>query len=186
METSKGIIDNGHSSYSSLLCYKKAVVIYDLTYHFCTRFIDKRDRTYDQMIQAARSGKQNIVEGYTDASTSYEVALKLYNIARGSLRELLEDYHDYLRTRNLRLWELGSKENRAMRQLGKRELDSAYYLNLAESRSDETIANMLIVLLYQEDVVLKNFIESEGSRFATEGGFREKLSRIRLSERDKR
>jgi four helix bundle suffix protein len=186
METSKGIIDNGHSSYSSLLCYKKAVVIYDLTYHFCTRFIDKRDRTYDQMIQAARSGKQNIVEGYTDASTSYEVALKLYNIARGSLKELLEDYHDYLRTRNLRLWELGSKENRAMRQLGKREFDSAYYLNLAESRSDETIANMLIVLLYQEDVVLKNFIESEGSRFATEGGFREKLSRIRLSERDKR
>lgn len=186
METSKGIIDNGHSSYSSLLCYKKAVVIYDLTYHFCTRFIDKRDRTYDQMIQAARSGKQNIVEGYTDASTSYEVALKLYNIARGSLKELLEDYHDYLRTRNLRLWELGSKENRAMRQLGKRELDSAYYLNLAESRSDETIANMLIVLLYQEDVVLKNFIESEGSRFATEGGFREKLSRIRLIERDKR
>lgn len=184
METSKGIIDNGHSSYSSLLCYKKAVVIYDLTYHFCTRFIDKKDRTYDQMIQAARSGKQNIVEGYTDASTSYEVALKLYNIARGSLKELLEDYHDYLRTRNLRLWELGSKENRAMRQLGKRELDSAYYLNLAESRSDETIANMLIVLLYQEDVVLKNFIESEGSRFATEGGFREKLSRIRRSKRD--
>lgn len=184
METSKGIIDNGHSSYSSLLCYKKAVVIYDLTYHFCTRFIDKRDRTYDQMIQAARSGKQNIVEGYTDASTSYEVALKLYNIARGSLKELLEDYHDYLRTRNLSLWELGSKENRAMRQLGKRELDSAYYLNLAESRSDETIANMLIVLLYQEDVVLKNFIESEGSRFATEGGFREKLSRIRRSKRD--
>ena len=184
METSKGLIDNGHSSYPSLLCYKKAVVIYDLTYHFCTRFIDKRDRTYDQMIQAARSGKQNIVEGYTDASTSYEVALKLYNIARGSLKELLEDYHDYLRTRNLSLWELGSKENRAMRQLGKRELDSAYYLNLAESRSDETIANMLIVLLYQEDVVLKNFIESEGSRFATEGGFREKLSRIRRSKRD--
>ena len=186
MDASKSIIDNVHRNYSSLLCYKKAVVIYDLTYHFCARFIDKKDRTYDQMVQAARSGKQNIVEGYTDASTSYEVALKLYNIARGSLMELLEDYHDYLRTRNLRLWELGSKENRAMRELGKRELDSAYYLSLAESRSDETLANMIIVLLHQEDVVLKSFIESEGRRFSAEGGFREKLLRIRLSERDKR
>jgi four helix bundle suffix protein len=184
MDNSKSIIDNGHRNYTSLLCYKKAVVIYDLTYHFCSRFIDKKDRTYDQMIQAARSGKQNIVEGYTDASTSYEVALKLYNIARGSLMELLEDYHDYLRTRNLRLWELGSKENRAMRRIGRQELDSGYYLSLAESRGDETIANMAIVLLHQEEVVLKSFIESEGRRFSAEGGFREKLSRIRRSKRE--
>ena len=184
MDNSKSIIDNGHRNYTSLLCYKKAVVIYDLTYHFCSRFIDKKDRTYDQMIQAARSGKQNIVEGYTDASTSYEVALKLYNIARGSLMELLEDYHDYLRTRNLRLWELGSKENRAMRRIGRQELDSGYYISLAESRGDETIANMAIVLLHQEEAVLKSFIESEGRRFSTEGGFREKLSRIRRSKRE--
>jgi four helix bundle suffix protein len=184
MDNSKSIIDNGHRNYTSLLCYKKAVVIYDLTYHFCSRFIDKKDRTYDQMIQAARSGKQNIVEGYTDASTSYEVALKLYNIARGSLMELLEDYHDYLRTRNLRLWELGSKENRAMRRIGRQELDSGYYLGLAESRGDETIANMAIVLLHQEEAVLKSFIESEGRRFSAEGGFREKLSRIRRSKRE--
>ena len=184
MDNSKSIIDNGHRNYTSLLCYKKAVVIYDLTYHFCSRFIDKKDRTYDQMIQAARSGKQNIVEGYTDASTSYEVALKLYNIARGSLMELLEDYHDYLRTRNLRLWELGSKENRAMRRIGRQEFDSGYYLSLAESRGDETIANMAIVLLHQEEAVLKSFIESEGRRFSAEGGFREKLSRIRRSKRE--
>ena len=184
MDNSKSIIDNGHRNYTSLLCYKKAAVIYDLTYYFCSRFIDKKDRTYDQMIQAARSGKQNIVEGYTDASTSYEVALKLYNIARGSLMELLEDYHDYLRTRNLRLWELGSKENRAMRRIGRQELDSGYYLSLAESRGDETIANMAIVLLHQEEAVLKSFIESEGRRFSAEGGFREKLSRIRRSKRE--
>lgn len=184
MDNSKSIIDNGYRNYTSLLCYKKAVVIYDLTYHFCSRFIDKKDRTYDQMIQAARSVKQNIVEGYTDASTSYAVALKLYNIARGSLMELLEDYHDYLRTRNLRLWELGSKENRAMRRIGRQELDSGYYLSLAESRGDETIANMAIVLLHQEEAVLKSFIESEGRRFSAEGGFREKLSRIRRSKRE--
>jgi four helix bundle suffix protein len=172
--------------FRNLIAYQKTECIYDITYYFAHTFLDNGDRTRDQMIQAARSGKQNIVEGYTDASTSYEVALKLYNIARGSLMELLEDYHDYLRTRNLRLWELGSKENRAMRELGKRELDSAYYLSLAESRSDETLANMIIVLLHQEDVVLKSFIESEGRRFSAEGGFREKLLRIRLSERDKR
>ena len=71
------IVDNGHWDYERLLCYKKAKIIYDLTFHFCSRFIDKRDRTHDQMIQAARSGKQNIVEGYVDSATSYEVALKL-------------------------------------------------------------------------------------------------------------
>ena len=89
---SNNILDNGHWDYTKLLCYQKAVVIYDLTFHFCNRFIAKSDRTFDQMVQAARSGKQNIVEGYTDATTSFEIAIKLYNIARGSLKELLEDY----------------------------------------------------------------------------------------------
>ena len=180
---SRSIIDNGHWNYETLLCYKKAVVIYDLTYIFCSRYIDKRDRTYDQMIQAARSGMQNIVEGYTDASTSYEIALKLYNVSRGSFRELLEDYGDYLRTRGLRVWELNSEETTAMREIGKRESDSTYYTTLAESRNDEAIANMLIVLLRQEDMLLNRFIESEGKRFAAAGGFREKLTHVRLATR---
>ena len=182
----KNIINNGHWDYTTLLCYKKAVVIYDLTYHFCTRFIDKRDRTFDQMLQAARSGKQNIVEGYTDASTSYEVALKLYNIARGSLKELLEDYRDYLRTRGLAEWAIGSEQNRAMRNIGKEHDDSSFYVALAENRSDEVVANMLIVLLCQEDILLTSFIEAEGKRFLQDGGFREKLTRIRLEERAKK
>lgn len=184
MATTKSIIDNGHWSYETLLCYQKAVVIYDLTYHFCRRFIDKRDHTFDQMIQAARSGKQNIVEGYTDASTSYEVALKLYNIARGSLKELLEDYRDYLRTRGLTEWGVGSAQNRAMRKIGKEHTDSSYYINLAESRGDETIANMLIVLLSQEDKILMSFIAAEGERFRCDGGFKEKLTRVRLEKRN--
>lgn len=184
MATTKSIIDNGHWSYETLLCYQKAVVIYDLTYHFCRRFIDKRDRTFDPMIQAARSGKQNIVEGYTDASTSYDVALKLYNIARGSLKELLEDYRDYLRTRGLTEWSVGSAQNRAMRKIGKEHTDSSYYINLAESRGDETIANMLIVLLSQEDKILMNFITAEGERFRCDGGFKEKLTRVRLEKRN--
>ena len=185
MKHTQKIIDNGHWNYETLICYKKAVVIYDLTYHFCKRFIDIKDRTHDQMIQAARSGKQNIVEGYTDASTSYEVALKLYNIARGSFKELLEDYRDYLRTRGLCEWSVDSEQTKAMRKIGREHIDSSYYLNLAESRTDEVIANMLIVLLGQEDILLANFIEKEGERFKQEGGFREKLTRIRLSERGK-
>jgi four helix bundle suffix protein len=185
MKPTTKIIDNGHWNYETLICYKKAVVIYDLTFHFCSRFIDKRDRTHDQMIQAARSGKQNIVEGYTDASTSYEVALKLYNIARGSFKELLEDCRDYLRTRGLGEWSVDSAQTKAMRRIGKEQLESSYYIELAESRTDEVIANMLIVLLHQEDVVLVNFMEKEGERFKQEGGFREKLTRIRLAERGK-
>ena len=90
------IIDS-NTNYSDLLCYKKTVVIYDITHHFCKRFVEPRDRTYDQMIQAARSGKQNIVEGTIDKASSYEMCLKLLNVARGSLKELLEDYKDYLR-----------------------------------------------------------------------------------------
>ena len=185
MKHTPKIIDNGHWNYETLICYQKAVIIYDLTFHFCSRFLDKRDRTCDQMIQAARSGKQNIVEGYTDASTSYEVALKLYNIARGSFKELLEDYRDYLRTRGLREWSVDSEQTKAMRKIGKEQLESNYYIQLAESRTDEVIANMLIVLLHQEDVVLVNFIEKEGEHFKQEGGFREKLTRIRLAERGK-
>ena len=179
------IVDNGHWDYERLLCYKKAKIIYDLTFHFCSRFIDKRDRTHDQMIQAARSGKQNIVEGYVDSATSYEVALKLYNIARGSLRELYEDYKDYIATRGLRLWEGSSTEVMAMRKLGKEHDDVEFFLELDKKRDDEVIANMLLVLLRQEDLLLSNFIESEAKRFSVEGGFREKLTRIRLEKRNK-
>lgn len=185
MDMAKSIIDNGHRDYSKLLCYKKAVVIYDLTYLFCTRYIDKKDRTFDQMIQAARSGKQNIVEGYTDAETSYEVALKLYNIARGSFKELLEDYRDYIRTRGLTEWGLESKENSAMRRVGIEHTESEYYMRLAQTRDDRTIANMAIVLLNQEDRLLHSFIESEVERFSNTGGFREKLTTIRLANRKK-
>lgn len=185
MGMAKSIIDNGHRDYSKLLCYKKAVVIYDLTYLFCTRYIDKKDRTFDQMIQAARSGKQNIVEGYTDAETSYEVALKLYNIARGSFKELLEDYRDYIRTRGLTEWGLESKENSAMRRVGIEHTESEYYMRLAQTRDDRTISNMVIVLINQEDRLLHSFIESELERFADTGGFREKLTTIRLANRKK-
>jgi four helix bundle protein len=93
-----------HGGYQNLLSYRKAEIVYDATVYFCSRFLDKRDRTYDQMIQAARSGKQNIVEGSMASATSKESEIKLTNVARASLEELLIDYRDYLRTRGLAEW----------------------------------------------------------------------------------
>ena len=178
-------IINSNINYRDLLCYKKAVVIYDLTYHFCSRFIDKKDRTYDQMVQAARSGKQNIVEGVIDKESSFEMSLKLLNVARGSLKELQEDYVDYLRVRSLHIWAEDSKEVDYMRKMGVEYADSDYYISLAESRSDETIANMVIVLLYQADTLLMCYIKSVEDRFASEGGVKEKMYRLRTQVRSK-
>src|SRR5215475_14500532 len=93
-----------HGGYESLLSFKKARIVYDGTVRFCDRFLEKRDRTYDQMIQAARSGKQNIVEGSRASGTSKEIEIKLTNVARASLEELLVDYRDFLRTRDHALW----------------------------------------------------------------------------------
>ena len=183
------MIDSGtrvvesNTGYKNLLCYKKALVVYDLTYHFCTRFMDKHDRTFDQMVQAARSVKQNIVEGSVDMATSSEMALKLLNIARGSLHELLADYEDYLRTRRLVLWPHDSREVLAMQRIGREHDESDYFITLAESREDDVVANMAVVLIYQCDVLLRGYIDAMGSRFANEGGFREKLTRIRLESR---
>lgn len=172
---------NSNHNYADLLCYKKAVVIYDLTHHFCTRFISEHDRTFDQMIQAARSGKQNIVEGTVDKATSYEMAIKLINVARGSLKELLEDYKDYLRVHRLQLWPLDSREVEAMRKLGKEQSDPSHYVTLAESRSAEVVANMVIVLLYQADTLLMRYIASVEEEFRLEGGVKERMYAVRMS-----
>src|ERR687885_236897 len=99
-----------HGNYRELLSYQKAEVVYDLTYHFCRRFLSRGDRTIDQMVQAARSGKQNIAEGCQAAGTSKEMEIKLIGVARASLEELLADYRDFLRVRDLPLWAKDSKE----------------------------------------------------------------------------
>lgn len=168
-----------NSNYEELLCYKKAKVIYDLTYHFCSRFIDKRDRTYDQMVQAARSGKQNIVEGHIDSSSSMEMAIKMLNIARGSFKELLEDYKDYLRVHGAQQWERDSKEVEAMRRIGAEHNDTEYYAQLAKTRADDTIANIAIVLLHQEETLLLGYIRYVEQRFMREGGIKEKMYNMR-------
>ena len=106
-----------HGNYRELLSYKKAKVVYDVTFAFCGRFLVRGDRTIDQMIQAARSGKQNILEGSKASGTSKETEIKLTNTARASLEELLDDYQDYLRSRKFRLWEKESREASFVRRL---------------------------------------------------------------------
>ena len=172
------------NSYRKLKVYRKAEVIYDLTYYFCKKYLKCGDRTIDQMVQAARSGKQNIVEGNAVAATSIETFLKLLGVARGSLQELLVDYKDYLRVRHLRLWESDSKEVEAMRKLGAEYEDGEYFLSLAQTRSDEVVANMVIVLIYQADTLLNGYINRHYNKFLQEGGFREQLTRERLSCRN--
>ena len=172
-----------NSNYEKLLCYQKAVVIYDLTYHFCNRYIDKRDRTFDQMIQAARSGKQNIVEGHADMATSKESGIRLFNIARGSLLELLEDYKDYLRVHNMRQWEDYSEEAVMMAKLGIEHNDPKYFIKLTETRTDSIVANMTIVLIRQAISLTTKYLDRVCDNFSKEGGFREQMTAIRLKSR---
>lgn len=107
-----------HGGYEELLSFRKSRIVYDGTVRFCDRFLDKRDRTVDHIVQAARSGKQNIVEGCMASATSKETEIKLVNVARASLKELLEDYRDFLRTRGQPLWEKDSREASFVRKLG--------------------------------------------------------------------
>ena len=107
-----------HGGYQNLISFRKARIVYDGTVRFCERFLDKRDRTREQMVQAARSGKQNIIEGSQASGTSKEIEIKLMNVARASLEELLEDYRDFLRVRGLPLWDKNSREARFVRGLG--------------------------------------------------------------------
>ena len=169
--------------YHSLIAFKKAECIYDITYHFAHRFLKIGDRTIDQMVQAARSGKQNLAEGYIDGVTSMEMMIKLINVNRGSLHELCLDYEDYLRVRNLRQWSYDDPRCRQTRAFCRTHLDSAVYREQIPSRSDETIANIAITLIHQEDVLLKGYIEWLKRKFLANGGFKEQMYRARTQYR---
>lgn len=175
-----------HGNYEELLSYQKAEVIYDLTYRFCRRFLDARDRTVDQMVQAARSGKQNIAEGSKAAVTSKEMELKLTNVARASLEELLLDYQDYLRVRDLRQWDKNSKEALYVRKLAKQTpLTFETFREFCETRSDEVVANIAICLIHQANYLLDQQIKWQEQDFIKEGGLRERMTRVRLENRNK-
>ncbi|MDX9972570.1 MAG: four helix bundle protein, partial [FCB group bacterium] len=136
--------------YQTLLSFQKAEVVYDLTFRFSHKFLPKGDRTIDQMVQAARSGKKNILEGSKAALTSKETEIKLTNVARASLEELLDDYRDYLRVRDFALWDKDSKEAQYVRQLGRKDpISFEDYREFVDTRPPEVVANIAICLIHQ-------------------------------------
>lgn len=173
----------GH--YKKLLVYQIAEVIYDLTYHFAHRFLRRGDRTIDQMIQAARSGKQNIAEGNLAAMTSTETEIKLTNVAKASFGELLLDYEDYLRVRGLGLWDKEHPRYESLRQYARSPQLQNSDKSIMSKLNDEELANLCITLLYQEDVLLARLIKTQERRFVETGGIRETMSQVRRAYRDK-
>ena len=167
------------SNYRTLKAFRKAECIYDVTYYFAHRFLNKGDRTIDQMVQAARSGKQNLAEGNIDGITSKEMELKLTNVNRASLHELLLDYEDYLRVRGLEQWKPDDSRCVQARAFCKRHLDSAVYREKIVERSDEAIANIAITLIHQCDVLIRGLIEWKKREFLAKGGIKEEMYRAR-------
>lgn len=170
-------------NYRKLISYQKAEAIFDITYYFCKNFLQRGDRTIDQMVQAARSGKQNIVEGSAASATSKETEIKLVNVAKASSLELLADYEDYLRTREYCQWENDSVEHKKMRELGRKHNDSAFYMKLVKTRPPETIANMAICLIKQNDYLLFKQLQTLGEDFLKYGGMRERMTKMRIERR---
>ncbi len=170
--------------WKDLYFYQKSDAIYQLTVEFCRRFLPAHgDRTVDQMVQAARSGKQNIVEGSEDGQTSSEMEIKLMNVARGSLQELRADYHDYLNTHHLSLWDIDSERQRKLRDFCHSHNDYSAYAPLVARMNDEEMANLLLTLCHQTDRMMCAYIEKLEKRFVTEGGIKERMHAARTGYR---
>jgi four helix bundle suffix protein len=167
-----------HGGYRKLKSYQIAEIIYDATVIFCNRFIDKRSRTHDQMVQAARSGVQNIAEGSMASATSKKTELKLTGVARASLEELLLDYKAFLRQRGLRIWDKDSPKALEVRK--KRVSDLS---DLSDLSNPETFANTMICLINQASYLLGRQIQSLEKQFLEEGGFTERLYHARQRAR---
>lgn len=175
-------MDSPIGGYKSLPFFKQTEIIYDFTVEFCKLYIDYKSRTKDQMEQAARSGKQNIPEGYLQKSL--EGRIKLVGVARGSLEELLNDYLDFLRQRGLNLWEKDSPQAQAVRKLGYNSYKN--YNDYKSYISDpEAAANSMICLINQTNSLLDQKLRWMEERFIKEGGFRENLFRKRIEQRKK-
>lgn len=171
-------------NYKDLLFFRKSVALYDVTFAFCERYLTKGDRTIDQMIQAARSGKQNIIEGSEAAATSCETEIKLLNVARASLKELQADYEDYLRARKMTMWDEKHARYEGLRKFCRRENDSEAYMSKLDKMNDEEIANMAITMCHQVDVMMTKYIGVREREFVEKGGIREAMTRARLQYRN--
>jgi len=169
-----------HGGYQKLKSFQMAEIVYDVTVAFCDRFIEKRSRTHDQMVQAARSGRQNIAEASQASGTSRKTELKLVGVARASLEELLLDYQDFLRHHRLPLWSKDDPRAREVRGLVYRP-DRSYrtYSDLVERGDPETAANTLICLIHQTSFLLDRQLRQLETEFLAEGGFTERLYRLR-------
>ncbi|MBW2441018.1 MAG: four helix bundle protein [Deltaproteobacteria bacterium] len=183
MKKPDGFIDS-HGGFHNLKSYQMAEIVFDATVAFCDRWISRRSRTHDQMVQAARSGRQNIAEGSVASGTSKKIELKLVGIARASLEELLLDYQDFLRQRDLPLWEKDHPEAQKVRKLAYAS-DRSYrtYKTYIESSAAEVAANALICLIHQSNYLLDRQLRQLEKRFLDQGGFTEKLYKARQHAR---
>jgi four helix bundle suffix protein len=170
--------------YRTLISFQKAEIVYDITFRFAHKFLSKGDRTIDQMIQSARSGKKNILEGSKAALTSTETEIKLTNVARASLEELLDDYRDYLRARDLAIWDKDSKEAQFVRKLGRRAPQTYEdYREFVETRPPEVVANIALCLIHQTNYLIDQQLRRLELDFVKKGGLRERMTRVRLQHR---
>ena len=173
-----------HGHYRHLRVYQVTEIIYDITYYFTQHYLQRGDRTVDQMIQAARSGKQNIAEGNQAAATSSETEIKLTNVAKASLEELLDDYEDYLRVRNLQQWGNLHPRYEKLREYARGEEIKKDYASKIQRMNDEEIANLCITLIHQATYMLHKLLETMQTRFVTEGGIKERMYQSRVNYRN--
>jgi four helix bundle suffix protein len=172
--------------YQTLLSFQKAEVVYDITFRFAHKFLSLGDRTIDQMIQSARSGKKNILEGSKAALTSKETEIKLTNVARASLEELLDDYRDFLRARDLPVWDKDSKEAQYVRRLGRKTPQTyEHYREFVETRPPAVVANIALCLIHQTNYLIDQQLRRLEQEFLKQGGLRERMTRARLQYRSK-
>lgn len=173
-----------HGGYEQLHSFQKARIVYDGTVKFCERFVDLRSRTHDQMVQAARSGKQNILEGSQASGTSKETEIKLTNVARASLEELLEDYRDFLRIRGIAEWDRDHSHTRRLRELNRQPNPTYETFRKGIEHPDPAIAaNVMIGLIKLTNYLLDQQIRRLERDFLKEGGLRERMTRARLAAR---
>ncbi len=182
-EGSKGFLPK-HGGYEDLLTYRKSVVIYDATVRFCDCFVDRYSRTRDQMVQAARSGKQNILEGSEASATSKETELKLTNVARASLKELLEDYRDFMRLRGIGEWPKDHPYALRLRELNRQPgADYETFRKGVEHPDPAIRANVIAGLIKVTCYLLDRQMQRLEQDFLREGGLRERMTRARLQAR---
>ena len=170
-------------NWEGLYFYQKANVLYQLTFVFTKRFLKIGDRTIDQMVQAARSGKQNIVEGSADGVTSMEMELKLLNVARSSIKELKEDYEDYIVSRHLTRWAVGNPRYDGMLKFCRKHNRIEDYQDYFEKWTDEEMANIALTLCHMVDRMMTTYQKQQEETFIKEGGIKERMTAARLGYR---